>query len=59
MTLTIRGEVVEVAGRRVRFRVEAWDDIDRICEGTHERCIIDPERFEAKLAQKTAKAGVR
>jgi fluoroacetyl-CoA thioesterase len=59
MTLTIKGEVVEVAGRRVRFKVEAWDDVDRVCEGTHERCIIDPERFEAKLAQKTAKAKLR
>jgi fluoroacetyl-CoA thioesterase len=51
--------VVEVAGRRVRFKVEAWDDVDRICEGTHERCIIEPGRFEAKLAQKIAKAGAR
>lgn len=57
MTLTIRGEVTEVEGRRVRFRVEAWDDVERICEGVHERCVIDQARFEAKLAQKTAKAG--
>ena len=56
MTLTIKGEVIEVEGRRVRFRVEAWDDIERVCEGIHERCLIDPARFEAKLAQKVAKA---
>ncbi|HEX9173371.1 MAG TPA: thioesterase family protein [Telluria sp.] len=56
MTLTIKGEVIEVEGRRVRFRVEAWDDVERICEGIHERCLIDPARFEAKLAQKVAKA---
>jgi fluoroacetyl-CoA thioesterase len=56
MTLTIKGEVIEVEGRRVRFRVEAWDDVERICEGIHERCVIDPARFEAKLAQKMAKA---
>lgn len=52
MTLRIKGEVTEVEGRRVRFRVEAWDDVERICEGTHERHVIDPARFEAKLAQK-------
>jgi fluoroacetyl-CoA thioesterase len=56
MTLTIKGEVTEVDGRRVRFRVEAWDEVDRICEGVHERFVIDPERFADKLAQKLAKA---
>jgi fluoroacetyl-CoA thioesterase len=57
MTLTIRGEVTEVEGRRVRFKVEAWDELDRVCEGIHERCVIDPERFAARLARKTAAAG--
>lgn len=56
MTLRIKGEVIEVEGRRVRFKVEAWDELERICEGTHERCVIDPARFEAKLAQKIAQA---
>lgn len=54
MTLRVKGEVIEVEGRRVRFKVEAWDELERICEGTHERCVIDPARFEAKLAQKIA-----
>ena len=52
MTLRIKGEVTEVEGRRVAFRIEAWDDVERICEGTHERYVIDPARFNAKLAQK-------
>jgi fluoroacetyl-CoA thioesterase len=56
MTLRIKGEVTEVAGRRVRFRVEAWDDVERICEGTHERMVIDPLRFCAKVADKAARA---
>jgi fluoroacetyl-CoA thioesterase len=55
MTLTIRGEVLEVEGRRVRFRVEAWDDVEKVCEGTHERCLIDTERFAQKMANKMAK----
>jgi fluoroacetyl-CoA thioesterase len=54
MTLRIEVEVLEVAGRRVKFRVEAWDDAERICEGTHERCVIDPARFNAKLQAKAA-----
>lgn len=53
MTLAIRGEVLAVEGRRVRFRVEAWDDIEKVCEDIHERCLIDPARFTEKLARKT------
>jgi fluoroacetyl-CoA thioesterase len=55
MTLTIKGEVLEVDGRRVKFRIEAWDDQDKITEGEHERAIILPEKFNAKLAEKIAK----
>jgi fluoroacetyl-CoA thioesterase len=52
MRLTIRGEVLEVEGRRVLFRVEAWDELEKVCEGTHERCLIDTARFADKLARK-------
>lgn len=52
LTLRIAGEVLEVAGRRVLFKVEAWDDVERICEGTHERHIIDPVRFDARVEKK-------
>ena len=55
MTLQIRGEVVEVEGRRVKFRVEAWDGVDKITEGVHERMIIDPAKFNARMADKKAK----
>ncbi len=57
MTLRVSGEVIEVEGRRVKFRVEAWDDLERICEGTHERVVIDPARFEEKLALKKSRGG--
>lgn len=52
MRLTIQGEVLEVEGRRVRFKVQAWDEVDKICEGLHERRIICPDKFNARLAQK-------
>ena len=58
MTLEIKGEVVAVEGRRVIFRVEAWDGIDKICEGTHERTVIDAEKFNANMAAKKSKAGL-
>ncbi len=59
MTLSISGEVLAVAGRRIRFRVEAWDGIDKIAEGEHERVIIDPEKFNAKLADKKARLALQ
>jgi fluoroacetyl-CoA thioesterase len=59
MTLTIKGEVIEVEGRRVKFRVEAWDGMDKITEGLHERVIILPEKFNARLAEKKLKAAMR
>jgi fluoroacetyl-CoA thioesterase len=52
MMLRIEGEVLEVDGKRVRFKVEAWDEQERICEGTHERCVIDPLRFNQRVASK-------
>jgi fluoroacetyl-CoA thioesterase len=52
MTLTIKGELIEVDGRRVTFRVEAWDGLDKITEGVHERVIISAEKFNARLTEK-------
>ena len=54
MRLRIEGEVLEVAGRRITFKVEAWDDVERVCEGTHERMLIDAGRFNEKVANKVA-----
>ena len=58
MTVTIKGELIEIDGRRLKFRVEAWDGIDKIAEGMHERVVINPERFNDRLVQKKAQAGL-
>lgn len=58
MTLTIRGELLEVQGRRLAFKVEAWDGLDKIAEGEHERMLIAPDKFNARVAEKKARAGV-
>ncbi len=52
MTVTFRAEVTGVTGRRVQFRVEAWDEKEKVGEGTHERAIIDIARFATRLAEK-------
>jgi fluoroacetyl-CoA thioesterase len=45
-------ELVEVDGRRLRFRVEAFDSVEKIGEGWHERFIVDLERFTARANEK-------
>jgi predicted thioesterase len=52
MRVRARAEVLSVDKRRVTFRVEAWDDKERIGEGTHVRAIVDEARFRERIAQK-------
>ena len=49
-----RAELREVDGRRLVFHIEAWDDAEQIGEATHERFVIDVERFVAKADAKRA-----
>jgi predicted thioesterase len=50
--VTFTAEVVAVDGRRIQFRVEAWDEKEKIGEGTHERAIINVAKFATRLAEK-------
>ncbi|MCC7496403.1 MAG: thioesterase family protein [Bryobacterales bacterium] len=52
MQVTFRSVVTAVEERRVRFAVEAYDDKEKISEGTHERFIIHVARFAARLQAK-------
>jgi len=45
-------EVIEVNGRRIKFKVSAHDESEEIGNGTHERIVIDLRRFNQKLAEK-------
>ncbi|MBI5305093.1 MAG: thioesterase family protein [Chloroflexi bacterium] len=53
MTVRARAELLAVEGRRVTFKVEAWDDQEMIGEGTHMRAVIDDARFRERLAAKS------
>ena len=52
MEVRFRAELVEVDRRRLRFKVEAWDEVEKIGEGEHERFIIDWQRFLDGIAKK-------
>lgn len=45
-------ELLEVDGRRLVFKVEAYDEVGLIAEGMHERFIIFKEKFMAKTNSK-------
>ena len=49
-----RAELVEVDGRRLAFKVEAFDRSEKIGEGTHERFIVDLGRLIARAQAKVA-----
>jgi fluoroacetyl-CoA thioesterase len=52
MRVHARAEVLSVDGRRVTFKLEAWDAKEKIGEGTHTRAIVDAAKFKEKVGQK-------
>ena len=52
MNVTAEIELVEVDGRRLRFKASCRNEADLIGEGFHERAVIDHDRFMARLARK-------
>lgn len=53
-TIRVRVEVLSLDGIRVNFSIEAWDDIEKIGEGKHERMVIDEARFLRRVDKKKA-----
>lgn len=45
-------ELTEIDGRKLVFSVEAYDEFGLIGKGTHERYIVDNERFLKKVSDK-------
>lgn len=56
LTITVRGKLEKIDGRKLLFSLRADDGVELISEGTHERFIIDAQKFNAKAAAKAAKA---
>ena len=52
LTVTVKGKLDEVEGRKLSFSIVADDGIDKISEGTHERFVINAAKFNAKMAAK-------
>jgi fluoroacetyl-CoA thioesterase len=56
MQVRVIARVVAVDGRRVEFEVSAFDEVELVARGTHERVVIDLERFLARVQGKRASA---
>jgi fluoroacetyl-CoA thioesterase len=52
MRVTAEIELVEIDGRRLRFRAMCRDEVETIGEGFHERTVIDHARFIERLGRK-------
>jgi len=55
MAVTARAEVIAVDERTITFAVEAYDEREKIGEGTHVRIPVELARFQQRLAQKAAR----
>lgn len=52
MTITCESELLEVDGKRLVFKITAFDKCGIIGTATHERMIVDAKRFMEKAASK-------
>jgi fluoroacetyl-CoA thioesterase len=48
----VRVEVSEIEKSRLVLKVEAWDPIEKIGEGTHKRAVVDKDRFMERVMRK-------
>jgi fluoroacetyl-CoA thioesterase len=55
LTVTIKGKLKEVEGRKLTFSLVADDGIDKISEGSHERFVINAAKFNSKAASKASR----
>jgi fluoroacetyl-CoA thioesterase len=54
MKIRATAEVTKVDGRTISFRVTAADEKEPIGDGTHDRVVVNVERFAARVKRKMA-----
>jgi len=55
MKVTAVAELIGIEGKKLTFKVEAYDEQEKIGEGIHERYIIKLSKFLERAAQKSSK----
>ena len=56
MRVTVTATLVEIDGRRLRFKIDARDEVEPVGRATHERFVIDSDRFEKRIREKAKDA---
>ena len=52
MNITASAELTGIDGKKLVFKVEAFDEAEKIGEGTHQRYIIELEKFKERAQGK-------
>ena len=52
MRLRATAELTKVEGRNLEFRVEAFDEKERVGDGTHVRVVVNVARFDERVQRK-------
>ena len=55
MEVRVKTQITAIEGKKLTFALEAFDDVEKIGEATHERFIIQAEKFNARVADKAGK----
>ena len=55
MKVTAAAELIGIEGKKLTFKVEAYDEQEKIGEGIHDRYRIKLSKFLERAAQKTSK----
>ena len=52
MQVRAKAKLTAIEGRKLVFKVQAWDEVELIGEADHNRFVIDEAKFMAKVAMK-------
>jgi len=58
MQVRARAELAGVEGRKLLFKIQAWDENELIGEATHERFVVDEKRFLERVQAKTKRNAI-
>ena len=54
MKISAEVEILEIDGRKIIFKVAAFDEVGEIGRGKHERFIVNREKFQSKADSKNS-----
>jgi fluoroacetyl-CoA thioesterase len=52
MKVRAKAELTAMDGRKLTFKIQAWDEVELIGEADHERFVVDEARFVSRVENK-------